>query len=183
MGRQEAEGRQAAGGLPHVSAAGGAVHHVLLLHHQRVDVQGNQRLQGATRQRMTGTSHRPAAGAAAQGIWPQIADQPPSQGRIAPLMLAASSESRKAMAEATCSGVATEGRVASVAPSRASRSAVDRPIPEPAPVTIAVFPANRPGTVSVPWLMTATSPVSGACRGGEITLRRAGRAGPGARAR
>jgi hypothetical protein len=38
-----------------------------------------------------------------------MADQPPSHGRIAPLMLAASSQSRKEMAEATCSAVATEG--------------------------------------------------------------------------
>ena len=31
------------------------------------------------------------------------------------------------------------------APSRARRSAVARPMPEPAPVTIAVLPVKRPG--------------------------------------
>ena len=36
-------------------------------------------------------------------------------------------------------------------------------------MTMAVFPANRPTTVSVLMLMTATSPARGACRGSGIT--------------
>ena len=58
-----------------------------------------------------------------------------------------------------------------VASSRASRSAVARPMPEPAPVTMAVLPANRPGTVSVLVLMAATSQVSRVWRSSGITLR------------
>ena len=60
LGGQEAAGGQAARGLPHVPAAGGAVRRLLLLHHQRADVQGNQRLQGAARRRMTATPGRRA---------------------------------------------------------------------------------------------------------------------------
>ncbi|CPU67561.1 Uncharacterised protein [Mycobacteroides abscessus] len=40
------------------------------------------------------------------------------------------------------------------APSASSRSTVARPMPAPAPVTIAVRPSNLPGT----WLLTMTAP-------------------------
>ena len=40
-----------------------------------------------------------------------------------------------------------------LAPSRHSRSAVARPIPKPAPVTMTVFPENRPGMVSIDMAM------------------------------
>jgi DMSO/TMAO reductase YedYZ heme-binding membrane subunit len=57
VARKQEEGKQRV--VSHGPATGGAVHCRLLLHHQRADVQGNQRLQGAARQRMTAThSHR-----------------------------------------------------------------------------------------------------------------------------
>jgi hypothetical protein len=45
------------------------------------------------------------------------------------------------------------------APSRARRSAVARPMPEPAPVTMAVQPVKRPGVIGGWGLLWA--PVSG----------------------
>jgi hypothetical protein len=74
-------------------------------------------------------------------------------------------------AVSSLSRVSEMSAATTVAPSRASRSTVARPMPEPAPVTMAVFPANRPETVSVLVLMAATSPISRACRCSGITLR------------
>jgi hypothetical protein len=70
-------------------------------------------------------------------------------------------------AVSSSSRVAEMSAATTVAPSRASRSAVAWPMPEAAPVTIAVFPVNRPGTASVLEFMAATSPFSQACRGVE----------------
>jgi hypothetical protein len=79
---------------------------------------------------------------------------------MAPLTLLASSLCGQQMVAVSCSAVATDGIVLCMigprtrAPSRARRSAVARPMPEPAPVTMAVLPVKRPavnGGSGTPW--------------------------------